>query len=76
MTENIESLVLEHLRPIRATLANHTERLERIEIRLGSIEQYQALSHTDLAAANVHLDHLARRIDRIERRLDLHDASS
>jgi len=71
VTADIESLVLEHLRAIRATLATHGERLERMEIRLGSLEQYQALFHTDMATANVHLDHIAKRIERIERRLEL-----
>lgn len=73
MTADIESLVLEHLRAIRATLATHGERLDRIEVRLSSLEQYQALFHTDLATANVHLDQIARRVERIERRLELSD---
>lgn len=74
MAENVENLVLEHLRAIRATLAEHGERLDRIEIRMGSLEKYQALFHADLVAANVRLDQIAQRADRIERRLELSDA--
>lgn len=75
MTENVENLVLEHLRAIRATLEKQGERLDRIEIRMGSLEQYQALFHTDLVAANVRLDQIAQRVERIERRLDLVDSA-
>ncbi|WP_295583281.1 hypothetical protein [uncultured Lamprocystis sp.] len=39
MTADIESLVLEHLRAIRAKQDHHSERLDRIEIRLSAIEQ-------------------------------------
>ncbi len=74
MTADVESLVLEHLRAIRTTLANQNERLDRIEVRLGSIEQYQAIFHADLVAATVHLDHIAKRVERIDRRLELTDS--
>lgn len=73
MTAEIENLMLKHLQAIRATLGEQGERLDRIEIRLGSLEQYQALFHADLVATNVRLDQIAQRIDRIERRLDLVD---
>lgn len=75
MTENVENLVLEHLRAIRATLEQQGERLDRIEIRMGSLEQYQALFHQDLVTANVRLDQIAKRVERIERRLDLVDSA-
>lgn len=39
MTENVENLILEHLRAIRGTLSEHGERLNRIELRLSTIEQ-------------------------------------
>lgn len=73
MTENIESLVLEHLRAIRATQDQHGERLNRIELRLSAIEQtvgsLYALSGSDREAVNS----LTRRVERIERRLELTD---
>jgi hypothetical protein len=39
MTADIENLVLEQLRAIRATLEMQNERLARVEIRLSVIEQ-------------------------------------
>lgn len=69
MTE-AENLVLEQLRAIRATLTDHTERLGRIELRLGVIEQ--RLSAIELRLADVETVH-HRRLDRIERRLNLVD---
>ena len=73
MTAEIENLVLEHLRAIRATQADHGERLNRIEIRLGVIEQtlgsLYALSGSDREMVNS----LARRVERIERRLELRE---
>lgn len=38
MTENTENLVLEHLRAIRRVQSEHSERLERIEIRQTAME--------------------------------------
>lgn len=38
MTENIENLVLEHLGGIRGTLAEHGEQMDRIELRLSTVE--------------------------------------
>jgi len=39
MTSDVENLVLEHLRAIRVTLADHGERLDRIELLLSAVEQ-------------------------------------
>ena len=39
MTENVENLIIEHLRAIRGTLEVHGQRLTNIEQRLTSIEQ-------------------------------------
>lgn len=71
MTDNIENLVLEHLRAIRSTLSDHGERLNRIELRLAAIEQTLgslfALSGSDRET----LTTLTRRVERIEHRLEL-----
>lgn len=73
MTENVENLILEHLRAIRGTLSDHGERLNRIELRLSTIEQtlgsLYALSGSDRETMNA----LMRRVERIERRLELSD---
>ena len=76
MTDNTENLILEHLRAIRSTLSDHGERLNRIELRLATIEQtlgsLYALSGSDREAITV----LTRRVERIERRLELRDEVS
>jgi archaellum component FlaC len=73
MTDNTENLILEHLRAIRSTLSDHSERLDRIELRLATIEQtlgsLYALSGSDREAITA----LTRRVERIERRLELRD---
>jgi hypothetical protein len=71
MTENVENLILEHLRSIRSTLGDHGDRLNRIELRLSAIEQtvgsLYALSGSDRETLNA----VIRRVERIERRLEL-----
>ena len=73
MTDNVENLILEHLRAIRSTLSDHSERLNRIELRLATIEQtlgsLYALSGSDRET----LTALTRRLERVERRLELRD---
>jgi hypothetical protein len=76
MSENGDSLILEHLRAIRSALSDHGERLGRIELRLSAVEQtlgsLYALSGSDRES----LSSLTRRVERIEQRLELadHDA--
>jgi hypothetical protein len=70
MTENVENLVLEHLRAIRTAQAEHGERLTRIEIRLGVIET--RLSAVEARLADLEVSN-QKRLDRIERRLELLD---
>jgi hypothetical protein len=71
MTNDVENLVLEHLRAIRGTLSDHGDRLNRIELRLSAIEQtlgsLYALSGSDRETVNA----LTRRVERIEERLQL-----
>jgi len=71
MTDDTTNLVLEHLRAIRSTLADHGERLGRVELRLSAIEQtlgsLYALSGSDRET----LQSAIRRIERIEQRLEL-----
>ena len=78
MTENIENLILEHLRTIRAEIVTLTRKVDTLTIRVGSLEEHVAglrrdlaLIHADIAATNQRLDHHEQRLDRIERRLEL-----
>ena len=64
------NIVLEQLRAIRAEQTNQGARLERIELRLGVIEQ--RLSAMELRMAELEVS-MRKRIDRIERRLELTD---
>ena len=49
MTDDIDSLVLEHLRAIRATQDKHTERFARIDSRINNLELTVAGMRRDLA---------------------------
>jgi hypothetical protein len=71
MSDKVDGLVLENLRSIRGTLSDHGERLGRVALSLSAMEQALgslcALSGSDRET----LSSLARRIKRIEQRLDL-----
>ncbi len=78
MTENVENLMLEHLKRFQATLerierklGEHTGRLANLEGGQAAIIQHLAhLSAAD-AAQQLATDHVSERLDRIERRLEL-----
>jgi uncharacterized coiled-coil protein SlyX len=78
MTENVESLMLEHLRRFQATLDRVESKLGELTVRVANLESGQALIIQHLAhfaaadaAQQVAIDHITDRLDRIERRLDL-----
>lgn len=78
MAENVDNLMLEHLKRFQATL-------ERVEQRLGELTVRQTETHTAVlglrrdqvndaemvAHLQIQLDTLKDRLDRIERRLEL-----
>ena len=73
MNENVENLVLEHLRSIRGDMAKmadymHTMQAEMTALRqsLASLRTLQDHDHGDIAALKI-------RVERIEKRLDLVD---
>ncbi|OQW45352.1 MAG: hypothetical protein A4S12_02960 [Proteobacteria bacterium SG_bin5] len=80
MADNVENLVLEHLKGLRAIvdrierrLEDHTNRLSNLEGGQAAIIQHLAhLSATD-AAQQVSIDKMDARLGRIERRLELND---
>ena len=78
MTENMENLIIEHLRHIRARVDRNAEDMSDLKLRLSNVES--AMVHVKREASSgdetdarqqVSLDRLADRIERIERRLDL-----
>ena len=74
MTENVENLVLEHLRAIRATQAEQNERLMQIELQLSALGQQFGGLTTAVYSGKSELDELRRRVEHIERRLELRSA--
>lgn len=78
MTDNIENLVLEHLRLLRSDLGAVREDIREIKNRLTSVENTLASVkrdigdlYTEVAGQNLRHDRMAERIERIERRLEL-----
>ena len=71
MTENIENLILEHLRALRGDVAQVKDRLSTVELRLSSLESQVASLHGDFAIVHARIDRVEHRLDRIETRLGL-----
>ncbi|MEM6304901.1 MAG: hypothetical protein AAF744_09280 [Pseudomonadota bacterium] len=68
MAENITNeLLLEHLKQIQSTLAQHTQYHKEVRERLGTLEmQYASISRR--------VDRIDDSIERINKRLDISDA--
>jgi hypothetical protein len=78
MSDNIESLVLEHLRAIRSDIASVKDDVREIKSRVNSLEAGQAtiiqqIGHLAGTSAEQHVqyDRLLERIERLERRLEI-----
>ena len=82
MADNVENLMLEHLK-FQATLDRMDKRQDEVIGRLANLEGGQAsiiqhlghLAGAD-AAQQLALDNVHRRLDRIERRLELRDSDA
>lgn len=70
MMESVENLILEHSRAIRSKQDDHSERLDRIEIRLSSLEQTLGSLYSLAGSDQDTIRSLTRRIKHIERRVD------
>jgi len=80
MTDNVESLILEHLRSIRSVLARQDEKFDEVLSRINLLERSISRLHGDYADTQefgyrqqAAIDRLSERVDRIERRLELRD---
>jgi tetrahydromethanopterin S-methyltransferase subunit G len=82
MSENIENLVLEHLRALRNEVAGLRtemhEEFREVKLRLGSVEtavvavrRDSADQMGDVVRQQLRIDQLAERLDRLERRMEL-----
>lgn len=78
MTENVENLMLEHLKKFQAGQDRIERKLEELITRVGHLEGSVSglrrdFAHADENAASmgVRMDRLDARIERIEKRLEL-----
>jgi predicted nucleic acid-binding Zn-ribbon protein len=71
MTGEVENLILEYLRAIRADLSDVKGRLGNVELNLATLGQQVGALTTAVYSGKSDLDGLRRRVERIERRLDL-----
>lgn len=82
MTDNVENLVLEHLRALRNELrefrtrhdqdmSDIKQRLTTLERGIGGMKRDTAELYDDHARQQASIDRLAERVDRLERRLEL-----
>ena len=77
--DNVENLILEHLRAVRGRLDQVADDVREIKGRLATVEATQGtlLQHmghlaSGIAQQQVSFDKLVDRIERIESRLELH----
>jgi hypothetical protein len=75
MNENVENLVLEHLRHIRGRVDQIADDLGTVKLRLSSLESQVAGLHADNAIAHQRMDRMDARLERIERRLELRESA-
>ncbi len=78
MTDNIDNLILEHLKRMQAEMADIRKDTTEIKNRLGSIEsgiarigRDEASNYTEIIENRHMFDRLAERVERIERRLEI-----
>jgi tetrahydromethanopterin S-methyltransferase subunit G len=80
MTENVENLILEQLRKIRGVQDDHTAKLDQLLSRLNGVEKQvsritreEASNYAEIIEDRHRLDAVVKRLERIERRLELED---
>ena len=78
MAENVENLVLEHLRALRAGQDRIEHKLSELSSRITSLEASMARSRLDNLSTQEDvyrqqgaIDRINERLERVERRLDL-----
>jgi hypothetical protein len=74
MTEDTTNLVLEHLRPIRASQERMELDVGEMKSRVSVLEQTTGQILNSLGTMNQRMDRSDERLSRIERRLDLIEA--
>lgn len=81
MVENVDNLIIEHLKAIRASIDKNTQELSDVKMRVGSLENRLVMVekgviniHEDIALVHSRIDRVDNRIERIEKRLELASA--
>jgi len=74
MTENVENLLLEHMKSIRAQLDRIERDIQDLKARMGSLEIHSVAMQSEVVRHSARFDEFDTRLIRIERRLDLRDA--
>ncbi|WP_295581263.1 hypothetical protein [uncultured Lamprocystis sp.] len=74
MTAEIESLVLEQLRAIRADIADLKREVTGNSVQLSAMGQQLAGLTAAVYAGKSDIDEIKRRLDRVERRLELSES--
>lgn len=74
MTENIENLVLEHLRAIRTDIADLKREVAGNSVEIAAMGQQLAGLTAAVYNSKSDLETVKQRVDRLERRLDLRDS--
>ena len=80
MTDNVENLILEHLRALRGGQDRIEHELREVQSRLSSLETAViglrrdiVFTQEDVVRQQLSIDHLKERLNRVERRLELRD---
>jgi hypothetical protein len=73
MSDNIDYLILEHLKAIRGDMETLKADMRDVKSRLLAMETHQAASHIDSARQSSRLDELDTRLGRVEVRVNLTD---
>ena len=71
MTEQVENLILEHLRVMRGDISIIKQDVGDLKFRMGSVESHLTNLHGDVVHLNSRFDDLGARVSRIEQRLEL-----
>ena len=71
MTEQVESLILEYLRGIRADISSMKQDIRELKLRMTSLETHVGSLFGDVIRQNARLDSIDERLTRIEHRLEL-----
>ena len=76
--ENVQNIIIEHLRAMRADIAGIREdmrevkqRLSGVEIGIGGLKRDAGDLYIENAAQHSRYDRLAERVERLEKRLEL-----